>query len=50
VRHSRRAVDEEGVDHTVALLDPTRVMTADFQVSLDALVAGDRHALRVIVQ
>jgi hypothetical protein len=43
-------IDDDGVTHTVALPDPTRVMSDDFRASLDALVAGDRDALRVIVE
>ena len=43
-------VDEKGVGHTVALPDPTRVMTTDFQESLDALIARDRDAVRTVVE
>ena len=43
-------VDGEGVGHTAALPDPTRVMTADFQATLDALIGRDREAVRGIVE
>jgi hypothetical protein len=43
-------VDEEGVGHTVALPDPTKVMSADFQAGLDVLVGRERDALRSIVE
>jgi hypothetical protein len=43
-------IDDDGVTHTVALPDPTHVMTDDFRASLDALVARDRDALRAIVE
>jgi hypothetical protein len=48
VANSRSArIVEDGVMHTVALPDPTRVMSDGFRASLDILVAGDRAALCV---
>jgi hypothetical protein len=43
-------IDGDGVAHTVALPDPTRVMSEDFHESLDALAARDRPALRLVVK
>lgn len=43
-------VDVDGVAHTVALPDPTGLMTTDFELSLDALLAVDRAAVLRIVE
>ena len=43
-------IDDDGVTHTVALPDPTWVMSKDFRESLDGLVAGGREALRLVVE
>jgi hypothetical protein len=43
-------IDVDGVAHTVALPDPTELMTTDFELSLDALVAVDRPAVLRIVE
>jgi hypothetical protein len=43
-------IDDEGVLHTVALRDPTDVMTDEFRAGLDAIAASHRAALRGIVE
>jgi hypothetical protein len=43
-------IDDEGVAHTVALPDPTLVMSEDFRSSLDTLAARDREALCAVVE
>lgn len=43
-------VDGQGVLHTVALPDPTDVMTGEFRRGLDALLAAERERLSGIVE
>ena len=43
-------IDDEGLTHTVALPDPSRLMADDFRTSLDTIAARDRAALRDIVE
>lgn len=43
-------IDDDGVAHTVALPDPTHVMTDDFRASLDALADADRGRVREILE
>lgn len=43
-------VDGQGVLHSVALPDPTDVMTGDFLRGLDALLAAERERLSDIVE
>jgi hypothetical protein len=43
-------IDDDGVTHSVAQPDPTRVMSIDFRESLDRLAVGDRQALRLVVE
>ncbi len=43
-------MDDEGVAHTVALPDPTQVMSQDFHASLATLAARNREALRAVVE
>ena len=42
-------IDAVGVLHTVALPDPTNVMTDEFRSSLDALAASQGASLRAVV-
>jgi hypothetical protein len=42
-------VDSEGIAHTVALPEPEQVMTDDFRIGLDALVARDRAAVEDVL-
>jgi hypothetical protein len=42
-------VDSEGVAHTVALPEPAQVMTSQFRIGLDALVARDRAAVEHVL-
>ena len=39
-------IDEAAVAHTVALPNPTDVMSSEFREGLDALAPADREALR----
>jgi hypothetical protein len=43
-------IDDEGVTHTVALPDPSRVMADDFRTSLDTIAVSDHAALRGVVE
>lgn len=43
-------IDDAGVAHTVALPNPTDVMSSEFREALDALAPGDREALGDEVQ
>ncbi|WP_210652162.1 hypothetical protein [Nocardioides sp. SYSU D00065] len=43
-------IDEQGVAHTVALPEPTDVMSDEFRASLDAILAADREALLLILE
>jgi hypothetical protein len=43
-------IDDENVAHTVALPDPTVVMTDEFRTSLDTIADGNRAALQGIVE
>lgn len=43
-------VDGKGVLHTVALPDPTDVMTGEFRRGLDSLLAAERERLSDIVE
>jgi hypothetical protein len=43
-------IDDGGVAHTVALPDPTEVMSDDFRAGLDALAHSDANALREVIE
>jgi hypothetical protein len=43
-------IDDDGHLHTVALPDPTDVMTEDFQAGLDLVIGTHRDELRALVQ
>jgi hypothetical protein len=43
-------IDDDGVLHTVALPDPTDVMTVEFRVGLDSITGVRRDALRALIE
>lgn len=43
-------IDADGVAHSVALPDPSHLMSPTFQTALDALLATDREAVVLILE